>query len=340
MRLSHPLSHSGSKEAFRLASEAQMRNLLHANPDQNLYAEQYQKFPPILRRAPRDTQSGPGALTEARTNSGRHSADQSNHKLEELFESHLNEKAAQEQDAGDARNDESERVDRMEELQKRKDREGGEHLEMMIKQTERGPRKPKTAIERRYIEDKVHIVDSIRRGRGAELKPSELFKRVKESSPEPSKKPVEKVSLINIKMDEPEEAQEPRAEEQEPKEGELGKRDFKSFENEKGKNEYAKMFESDNEDEESQKSDENGKDFLQKEKERKERERILEEKKANQKMEKTVNELLQKDKKQQESEEEVDEKEEEPLNSQDDISGRLTRRGERDRNQRPAAGLL
>lgn len=246
------------------------------------------------------------------------------------------EKGAPEKDAAEARNEESEAVDRMEELQKRKDREGGEHLEMMIKQTERGPRKPKMVVERVFIEDKVHIVDSLRRHRQGEIERNELFKRVKE--PEQSQTPVEKVSMIDIKFDANDEAEEVRNEEPKLKEGELGKRDFKTFE--KDKDNYAQMFESDMENADSPKSEENGKDFLQKEKERKERERMLKEEKADQEMKKRVDEFLLKDKKKHESEDEVDEKEEEPLNSQDDISGRITRRGERNRNQRFAPGLL
>jgi hypothetical protein len=209
-----------------------------------------------------------------------------------------------------------ETMDRMEELQRRKDREGGEHLEMMIKQTERGNKKPKIQIEKVFIEDTVNMVESRRKESRQETEGVEVFKRVKEITPGLKIKTVEKVSLIDIKIDKNIDDQQ-QADPNKANDGALGKRDHTSFK----KDNYANMFDSDIEEQESRNSDQNNKGFLEEQNEKKEKERLLKEQQAHQKMEQKVEGYLRRDKKLQEPEEDIDEKEEEPLNSQDDISG-------------------
>ena len=205
--------------------------------------------------------------------------------------------------------------DRMEELQRRKDREGGEHLEMMIKQTRRGGKKNKLIkSDRTFAEDKTNMIEIAKESSPVKQEEKqEVLREIKlDFSPE---KKVEKVSLIDIKLDDnPKEEARNNGE----KEAGLKKRNHNEFKDDN----YANMFDSDKEDQESRKSQENDGGFLQEQNEKKEREKRLKEEKAHEKMQKKVQGLMQKTSKMKQSEEEYDDKEEEPLNSQDDISGK------------------
>lgn len=210
--------------------------------------------------------------------------------------------------------------DRMEELQRRKDREGGEHLEMMIKQTRRGAKKPKVVKqEKSFIEDKINMIEIVKESNididtERKLYKKENIRKIKvDFSPD---KKVEKVSLIDIKLDEnPKEKRDIGDNNQDQ---ELKKRNFKEFE----ENNYENMFDSDKEDQNSRRSEENNRGFLQEQNEKQDQERRMNIEKAHETMEKKVKGILKKNSKLQPSEEEYDDKEEEPLNSQDDISGR------------------
>ena len=197
--------------------------------------------------------------------------------------------------------------DRMEELQRRKDREGGEHLEMMIKQTRRGAKKAKISKpERTFAEDKASLIEIIKvaspEKQEEEEKEEELREIKVDFSPE---KKMEKVSLIDIKLEEnPKEEVRNSGE----NEGDLKKRNYKEFKEDK----LANMFESDNEDQQTGRSEENEGGFLQEQNEKKEREQRLKEEKAHEKMQKKVEGLMQKNSKLKQSEEEYDDKEEEP----------------------------
>ena len=236
-------------------------------------------------------------------------------KLEDLFESQVVEKKKGKKNEPQLGEDQTETVDRMEELQKRKDREGGAHLDMMIKQTERGAKKAKNLqLNKVFVEDKLDIVKEI----DPPLKEKFEFEDEKKngSVPKEEEKKVEKVSLIDIKMDQFEEP-EKKETKKEKSEGDLNKRNNKEFENQN----YANMFDSDKE-EESRRSERSEKGFLEEQNEKKERERRLKEEEADKTMKKKVENYLMQEKKREEPEEDLDEKEEEPLNSQDDISGK------------------
>lgn len=208
-------------------------------------------------------------------------------------------------------------MDRMEELQRRKDREGGEHLEMMIKQTERGNKKTKIPIEKVFNEDTVNIIGEVKQNTTGQREAGERFKRVKENKPRLTINTVKKVELIDIKIDNNIKDNKEEEGSNQVKEGVLGKRDDNAFKQDK----YADIFESDNEEQQNRNTDQNKKGFLEEQNEKKEKERLLKEQEAHQKMEEKVEGYLRNDKKLQEPEEDIDDKEEEPLNSQDDISG-------------------
>lgn len=222
----------------------------------------------------------------------------------------------------EASNQQVNQVNRMMELERREDRKKGEHLEMMIKQTQRGAKKPKNLpLSKVFVEDKQSLLEI----NSKFLHPDPL-EETQQKEDNPNKKivlkshteVVQKVSMIDIKIDEPDGSKNNNGKSEVFTEGtHLKKRNDKEFKEKK----LANMFESDQEEEESRNSEISEKDFLEKQNEKQERENQLKRQHAQKAMHEKVQNLLRQDKKMHESEDDLDEKEEEPLNSQDDISG-------------------
>lgn len=235
------------------------------------------------------------------------------------------------------------KLDRLDVLQRQKDREGGEHLEMMINQTrtkaQKAQKAQKALKSKRANITFMEDVDNVMEKEGVFVESSQPQKEDFFVKDEPEEVQNDHVSMIKIDMNDSFGAKMKKSQDDFSKKLTnkneigikgplLGKRNDKKFE--EGNNLDA-MFDSGDEGEKMSTmgnnfSGQGNQDFLKNQREKKHREKLITERETEELMVKKVQSGLKKENLKEEDRQlsDVEKEDDEDLNSDDDISGKNT----------------